>query len=237
LPEQIKSGAGKGRWDGHALGALMGKIEYSSCETYRTCCRDSALTVQSLEQSNATSRSATCASSPSHVQGTTDQGELDFRDASQPLFCDAIAGAQHRKNGITSDACIALEKDIAFDQLQCQAKFCSDGGLRGYHKFITTLVDGVRRKYLTPGLVILHVILGFQLARLFVFRELIQSATHERAAIELHDAKDAIVLAARESFRLERAVVHDSAVALDKIEDALHVHHKQHSHSRLEYSN
>jgi len=242
LPSQVASGAGGARWAGHPLGTIMGQIEHSACESYRTCCRDPNLAPVGINKGQQTTRSDTCSSAPQAINTTVrfDQGDLVLSDASQPAFCDAISGStKHTGGGISFDACEALDAELNFDIPLCQKEFCYEA-IPAYHAFLTRVVDGVRGSYLVPALILLSLLIGGQVARMFVFRELIQNAPHRRAAIDLADAKALaheiehdVAVVARESVRIvrnaEHEAIHDAAIALDKLEDALHIRHTKHA--------
>jgi len=238
LPAQVASGAGGARWDGHALGGIMGQIEHTACESYRTCCRDPNLvTPGQTSNEQQRSSSATCSSAPQSINTTirADQGFLVLKDASQPAFCDAISGSTtHAGGGISHAACTALDKELKFDMKLCQKQFCYDA-IPTYHAFLTRVVNGIRGTYLTPAMVLLSIFVGCQVLRLFVFRELIQNATQRRAAIDLKDATESFRMVGHEAAYAERELVHDAAVALDKVEDMLHIHHTKHgdAHKRM----
>lgn len=127
--------------------------------------------------------------------------------------------------GISFDACEALDAELNFDIPLCQKEFCYEA-IPAYHAFLTRVVDGVRGSYLVPALILLSLLIGGQVARMFVFRELIQNATHRRAAIDLADAK---ALAHEIVRNAEHEAIHDAAIALDKLEDALHIRHTKHA--------
>ena len=87
----------------------------------------------------------------------------------------------------------------------------------------------------THSQVLLNIIMGVQLLRMFVFRELIQNATHERAAIELHDFKDA----AKDVAVAAKAVEHkleEAAYSMEhKIEGSFRhlTHHEKHNPAKI----
>jgi hypothetical protein len=82
----------------------------------------------------------------------------------------------------------------------------------------------------THSQVLLNILMGVQLLRMFVFRELIQNATHERAAIELHDFKDA----AKDVAVAAKSVEHKLEEAAYSMEHTIegYFHHEKNNHAK-----
>ena len=66
------------RRNGHALKDIMGNIEHSACESYRTCCRDGNLS------NSMASASFTCSLTP-HTNVTADQVACVFIDGNDEI--------------------------------------------------------------------------------------------------------------------------------------------------------
>jgi hypothetical protein len=154
LPAQVARSEGGSRWEGHALGGVMKQIEFSACMSYRTCCRDPHLATDDGDSTRTAPDTCSSVPGPKNWNVTTDgalnQGLLSILDASQPAFCAAIAGgARDDLQGISFDACTALEYEVGFGLQQCQEHFCYDGVVGAWPlRFATRRV--IRNSFLCP---------------------------------------------------------------------------------------
>ena len=171
LPEQVAAADGGGRWEDNFFDQALGEFEHFACETYRTCCRDPQLSVPASSNSLAAiSASSTCMSMPEQATNPAASAQLTVQDPSQPGFCIALSGgAKFAHGGVSQSTCAFLDSQMsAFEQPKCQASFC-EAGLRGYHDFLTSLVEAAGR-WLIPGTVLVAVLSLVQLLQIFYFR-------------------------------------------------------------------
>ena len=169
--------------DGTYIESGLRALEFTACETYRTCCRDPELltaseldgydtAVEQLALETELGKSATCVQDTQGGGTALARAQLAEQDPSQSTFCVARTGVNYDVSKPEEGSCDSFfgGNFIPVDRSSCQVLFC-ESGVSGYLDFLQSFLS-MLESWSTTALVAFSVLLVIQMLNFALFEGL-----------------------------------------------------------------